>query len=161
VLKFGSSDEGFVARILGRGTMNESPGFQSFITAVLDCEPDASVVLDLEDCEYLDSTFLGCLVALHKKFSREQPPRFVVNAGRETRRRLLSPTRVDKVLELTDTDLPLPDRWVDIPDKSLDRREFGLHLKECHELLAELGGPQSEAFGRVVEELQRDLDADS
>lgn len=160
MLKIGPIPTGYVARIEGRGTMHESPGFLSFISTVLQSEPSSSVVLDLEECEYLDSTFLGCVVALHKQFARQHPPRFVVSARDETRRRLLSPTRIDLILVLLEADCESPDDWLEIPRQALEQRDFGLHVLECHRRLADLGGPEATAFRRVAEELARDLSRD-
>ena len=58
-----------------------------------------SVTLDLSPCEYLDSTFLGCLLTLHKRSVEVADTRFLVVADEGTRQRLLNPTRLDAVLQ--------------------------------------------------------------
>ena len=100
-IKFGRTKKGFIARVEGRGTLEQSPCFDAFVTKTLDDNPSAGVVLDLADCEYLDSTFLGCLLKLHKRYGADQ--RFVVAASLETRNRLLSATHLDRVLNVTDS----------------------------------------------------------
>ena len=156
MLRFGSIPTGYVARIEGRGTMLESPGFLTFVSTILESEPQTSVALDLEECEYLDSTFLGCVLALHRRFAAAKPPRFMVIAGDDTRTRLLTPTRMDLILVLL-TDCDSPQDWLDIPDCVLGQREFGEHVLQCHQRLAEIEGPQAQAFRRVIDELARDL----
>jgi hypothetical protein len=34
-------------------------------------------VFDLSACEYLDSTFLGCLMDVYRRFGRTQPQRYL------------------------------------------------------------------------------------
>src|SRR5437764_877285 len=92
---------GFLARVEGWGTMRESPLLQGFAGECLDRDA-SSLVVDLSACGYLDSTFLGCLVGLHQRFSRGNPPRFVVAAGPEQRQRLLAPLQLHKVLKVID-----------------------------------------------------------
>ena len=55
---------GYLLRLVGRGTMRESPTVRDFACGAI--EDGAEFVVDLSACEYLDSTFLGCLVLLHK-----------------------------------------------------------------------------------------------
>ena len=62
----GRTEAGYAIRIEGRGTMRESPALQRVVRTVLDGEACA-VTIDLAVCDYLDSTFLGCLVDLHRR----------------------------------------------------------------------------------------------
>jgi len=112
-LKFGIYGDGYIVRVEGRGTMHESVSFKSFVSAILDCESSRQIILDLSACDYLDSTFLGCLLALHQRFNRQSPQRFVIAAAGEARTRLLARTRLDQVLTLTDDygDTDSPREW--------------------------------------------------
>lgn len=155
---------GYLVRLDGRGTMQNSPTFRSFVDGVLEESPTAKVEVDLSACEYLDSTFLGSLVALHKHFNRAYPPRFVVLACEETRGRLLRPLRLDRVLPLAQPD----DRcrgddanWSLLTPSSVDTRVLGHHVMDCHRRLAELGGPCASAFERIADQLASDLEQSS
>ena len=60
------------------------------------------MVVDLSHCDYLDSTFLGCLVSLHRTYNRTSPHRFQVAASCDQRQKLLAPTHLDHLLDLTE-----------------------------------------------------------
>ncbi len=61
------SDAGYVVFLEGRATMNEGPAFHTFVTQLLDHAEEPALVVCADGCEYMDSTFLGGLISLHKK----------------------------------------------------------------------------------------------
>src|ERR1041384_4057628 len=75
-LKVAPTENGCMIRIEGRGTMLESTAAKNVALATLKGDDCAAVVFDLSACDYLDSTFLGCIAELHRGFGRSAPPRF-------------------------------------------------------------------------------------
>lgn len=146
-----------MARIEGRGTLRESPAFHTFVTELLSRYPSATLTLDLENCEYLDSTFLGCLISLSKHYPPAPATRFVIAATPGTRSRLLVTTHVDRALPIVNNLPPEVHEWSTIPSQPMEAHELGWHVMECHEHLAEVGGPQATAFRSIVERLAHDL----
>ena len=57
----------------GAGDDGESPTFHAFVKHILESEPVSAVVV-LSGCDYLDSTFLGCLIDLHRRYGEANPP---------------------------------------------------------------------------------------
>lgn len=160
-LKIAQTDDGYIVCIEGRGTLRESPAAEAFAGQVLRHEPGRTLVIDLQACPYLDSTFLGCLITLHKEFGKLQPPRFFVAAPPDCRTRLLAPTFLDRYLNLLESPPAILSDWLSLPDTPLAPEELGRHVMECHRRLAELGGPCAAAFGRVADQLARELGAQS
>jgi anti-anti-sigma factor len=149
------SDSGYLVTLVGRGTMRESPAVRDFASGVM--EDGSRIVLDLSNCEYLDSTFLGCLVLLHKR-GAGNVRRFSVFAPEETRQRLLASVRLHQILEFVkDRPACLGDP-VELPVAELERIEFCQHLMETHRKLAELGGPAADAFRRIADQLAREFE---
>ena len=67
-VKVGRTEAGYCVRIEGRGTMNQSPIVLEFVGRTLRdgaASGAPGVVMDPSACEYVDSTFLGCLLGLH------------------------------------------------------------------------------------------------
>jgi hypothetical protein len=116
--------------------------------------------VDLSACDYLDSTFIACLVALQKRGTVLGPGRFVIAAPAEHRKALLSPSAFDRYFNQTDV-APSPiDETVTIAPERIDARTLGRHIMECHQALAQVEGPQQEAFARISERLARELKDD-
>jgi anti-anti-sigma factor len=147
---------GYVFRIAGRGTMRESPAVRDFICGAI--EDGASVVADLSACEYLDSTFLGCLVLLHKR-GRSERGSFAVHADERVRQRLLGCVGLDRVLDFVEDCPGCIGPPVTLPLVDLERGEFWQHLLETHRKLAELGGPSAATFGRIADQMAKELGA--
>ena len=153
------SDSGYVVFLEGRATMKEGPAFCTFVKELLDHAEEPTLVVCVEGCDYMDSTFLGGLIALHKKYSLQSPPRFIVSASRESRARLLASARLDLILKLIDDVPECTGRRAPIPTPPADAREFTQHAIKCHRLLAEIGGPQAPVFQLVADQLSKELDA--
>ncbi len=148
-------DTGYLFRIVGRGTLRESPAVRDFVCGAM--EDGAAVVMDLSECEHLDSTFLGCLVILHQRAERDGGS-FVLFADAAVRRELFSLSRLDTILVFIEQRPPCIGEPVTLQITHLERKEFCQHLLATHRRLAELGGPAAETFQHVVEQLRRDLD---
>jgi anti-anti-sigma factor len=156
-IKAARTDLGYVIRVEGRGTLRESPAVREFAAQCLDQRRELTLSVDLSACEYLDSTFLGCLVGLYRRSQQEPNLRLAVCAESETRRRLLGATRLDKLFHCVD-DCPQPaGPWVPLSAPELEKRDFGLHVLECHRRLSELPGPSAAAFKAVADQLAREL----
>ena len=158
MLKFAPIETGYVARPEGHGTMQESPAFSSFVSQILDNETDAIVRADLSAVEYLDSTFLGCLLMLHKRYAMQPPFRFAVFAPQSIRDRFLSPICLDQLLVFVSADdVRTSMSWVHFEPEGVSLEDLGRHALEAHQRLAELGGRHAAAFERVAEGLAKDL----
>ncbi len=148
--------DGFLLRVVGRGTMKESPAAREFVEQALSKNPPGEIGIDLAECDYLDSTFLGCLIGMQRCCAK-LGTRLAVYANPSRCQQLLGPTRLEKVLRCSAT-VPQPvSGWVPLTLPSLDRQEFGWHVLECHRRLAELDCPQAAAFQAVCDQLAEDL----
>jgi hypothetical protein len=114
-------------------------------------------VIDLNRCDYLDSTFLGCLIDLHRRHGVKPPARFVLAAGDEARRRLLAPSCLDGLFVYAADTPEEVGRELELPAVALDREELGRHVLECHRRLIEVGTPAQAALEGVVERLAHEL----
>ena len=155
-IKAAQTNHGVVVQLEGKGTFRESQSLDEFVTKSLE-RGDDKVVVDLDSCSYLDSTFLGCLLILHRRFGSDEPRRFLIIACAETQKRLLAVTRLDSVLNcLEQAPEPIGDA-VDIADASGEMQQTGVHIMQTHRELSKLGGPSAKRFGQVADQLETEL----
>ena len=154
-LEIGRWDEGFLIRVVGHGTLNTSPAFKEFVIQCL-AHRGARVVVDLSDCEYLDSTFLGCLIGMQKRCVRD-PERFLIAADRAVLIRLFSISVLDDILPLTDGCPPCLGAWMPLAPADLATDELGRHVMESHRALAALPCPEAPKFLAVAQRLADEL----
>jgi anti-anti-sigma regulatory factor len=158
-LKVGRTPTGYRLRIEGRGTMRESPAVQSLAIQALDA-PGGTFVVDLSACDYLDSTFMGCLAGLAKRYGpggTATTPRVRLLRPSPPCRRLLASSHLDLLLELSDEEPTLLGDDLAIPIENLSPEELGRHVLDCHRRLVELSERNATVFGPVVERLEQDL----
>jgi anti-anti-sigma regulatory factor len=152
----GRVENGYVIVVSGRGTCRESAAVERFASDVLGME-DCTVSIDLSTCRHLDSTFLGCLVHLCKRYGSANPPRLVIVASPTKVQKLLAPSRLDSILTITERSPEIRDTLTVLSDNDVDQVQMGRHVMECHRLLAELGGPHAGAFASVADQIQQEL----
>jgi anti-anti-sigma regulatory factor len=155
-LLIGRVDAGYLIVVMGRGTRRESAAVRQVATESLGVGHH-TVTIDLNGCDYLDSTFLGCLVHLHKLFGGQHPPRFLVAGSRDKVQKLLAPCRLDTLLDITHETPIIRDTLLSVPQRNLDQFEMAQHVMECHRLLADLGGRDAPAFSAVANQLAKEL----
>ncbi len=155
-IMIGRIETGYVVVVVGRGTCRESAALEQFATHAFLAE-NCAVTIDLSGCDHLDSTFLGCLVTLHKRFGVGHPSRFVVLASPEKVQKLLTPSKLDKFLEINDKSQRIKDTLMILPESKVDQFQMGRHVMECHRLLADLGGPNAATFAAVADRLEQEL----
>jgi anti-anti-sigma regulatory factor len=150
----GRFSEGLVVRIVGRGTMQESLAFR----AVVEHSPIAAVVVfDATYCEYVDSTFLGCLIWMKKACEQSPQRKFFIAASDATRVKLFSTSSLNGYFDFVDACAEPVDKFVAIDVEKLDPEELGRHVMRCHELLADMGGRNAKAFKAVADRLAKEL----
>jgi anti-sigma B factor antagonist len=158
--------EGVIVRVRGPGTMTESRLVHAFAEQVLN-DQSQRVVIDLASCSYLDSTFLGGLVSLHKRHgagvagpqASTAEGRFFIHAPAEQRRLLFSVSRLDQLLPFAEK-LPPAQGEENLTlevDPYASREELTRYIADCHRRLAELGGAEAQDFGRVADALENEL----
>jgi anti-anti-sigma regulatory factor len=158
MLRVGRTASGFLIQVEGRGTLSESPALKEFAVRALDYSRDLStVVVDLSHCDYLDSTFLGCLVILHRKYNESSPHRFQVAASREKSLQLLAPSRLNHLLDVTEIYSEPITGVSEVFHSGLPSADLGRHVMECHRRLAELGGSQAAAYRSIADRLDCEL----
>ena len=149
------SDHGYVVRVQGKGTSSHSPALAHFVKQCFDDDDDSCVAIDLLGCQYLDSTFLGCLLNLQRLGTAE---RFFVVADEATQQRLLAATQLTSYLTMLPKAPPSVSPFVQIELESVSERELGRHIMEAHQSLSEIPSDVADAFRRIANQLKSELD---
>jgi anti-anti-sigma factor len=152
----GRTRTGYLIRVEGHGTMRESHAIQQFAAGAL-TDDTMTLSIDLNDAQFLDSTFLGCLIRLQKEFGQRQPGSFRIVATSEKVKAILMPSRVHTVLTITDEADEVLGECLAITSGVSDPKDLGSHIMECHRQLAEIEGPDQAAFRRIADQLATEL----
>lgn len=143
-----------VIRIVGRATLRESPALRSAAEVALDAGP---LVWDLAECEYLDSTMLGCLIGV-RKLAEQRGRRMDIAANPLQQVKLFSTSALHKYFEFLDQSPKVEGNWLSIEPDQLNTEDLSRHVLVCHERLAERGGEEGEVFRRVCDRLSTEIE---
>ncbi len=157
-LLVGPISDGTVVCLVGRGTMCESPRFREVAERLLE---KGVLVFDASRCEYLDSTFLGCLIGLKKTCERSPNCRFLIAASPATRIKLFCTSSLDRYFDFVDRAPELAGPYTTIDIGEVERGELWPHIMCCHERLAEMGGREAPAFRAIADQLAKELNCDN
>jgi anti-anti-sigma regulatory factor len=147
--------DGCLLRVRGRGTVRESRVIKDVGTRTLKGDANARVFLDIADCTYVDSTFLGMLIDLHRSGDSK---RFSVVAPLAQRQKLLGIARLDKLIACVDSAPSTVGESHSIPSLEATPREIVKHVMECHRRLAEVDCPMRQIFARIADQMEKELE---
>ena len=149
------SARGYVVRVQGNGTSKHSPTLAAFVKSVFEDDGETSVAVDLLTCDYLDSTFLGCLLNLQRAGTES---RFEVVVDEAARERLLAATRLDSYLNLVGKPPRSTSPFKKLESGAVSEHEFGQHVMESHRALAEVPSEFASRFKQIASQLMSELD---
>ena len=139
-------------RVTGRGSFQNSGGLKDVATAMTG-RGFGEFIVDLKDCELMDSTFMGTLAGIAMKL-RPQGTLRIVQANPRCRS-LLQNLGLDRVLTLEDTAAPVPDlQEAATTEPQADRDE----ILEAHRNLVAANPQNAVRFKDVIEFLEQSRD---
>ena len=148
--------DGYMVRVEGHGKMCESLALRRFVESTL-CDNSLSLCIDLNQAQYLDSTFLGCLIRLQKRWRQCQQGSFQIIATSQQVELLLAPSQLHRLLAISSEEKPRIGKEVPLETQKIEAESLGQHILECHRQLAEVEGPDQDVFRRVANQLANDL----
>jgi anti-anti-sigma factor len=141
------SDNVIYIRAQGHITANSCPGLKNRVFNRLEAKPPVdNIFIDLEQCEYMDSTFMGLLVGFNKRFLRFSEKPITILKANATCLKLLKTIGITRLVVLSDESLKFPE-----PLENL-----GAHCKaearmllQAHEDLMELSDENEKRFSAL------------
>ncbi len=155
-------------RCASRGSFINSPTLKSLAEQYLDAG-GRTVVVDLELCPGVDSTFMGTLAGLARRAAATGAEIAVASPTPRTRGAMES-LGLDMLLDLDPPGafwaqdmearravLAQDGAEADTPQRDLSPRDRTLHVLEAHNVLRSMNKKNDETFGYVCETLEEDL----
>jgi anti-anti-sigma factor len=161
VLSVGIKDNVVLIRALGEMRAGNCFALNEFLMPYLErVRENVRIYLDLEKCDYMDSTFIGFIVALEGKCGRYCPESVTVLRPAERCRSVLKKLSVLTRLHIDDDaaapDLPVFALQSD-PRAFIQRQNVQL-MFEAHRLLGEVSQENRREFQDLLDELKKVLE---
>ena len=154
-ISHGETDNATTLCLSGRVTWLFAEALLQAATDVLEAQRD--LVIDLGECDYLDSTLLGTLHEIVERAANSRG-RVVLQRVPDALRTMFEELSLAQVLGCCASDaLPLPRARQPLQLRITDVHRQKLRLLKAHEVLAGLSDDNREQFGGVVEAMREDL----
>jgi len=154
-LFMGEAEDVLYIKAQGHITANSCPELKNRVFSRLEARlAPANIVVDLEACEYMDSTFMGLLVGFNKRFLRVAEKPITILRSNETCLRLLKTIGVTRLVQLSDDPVHFAGS---LQDLSAAARPEARMLLDAHEDLMELSDENQRRFAGLHKVLSKSL----
>jgi len=154
-IKIVSKNSIYIVRIEGRATFEYAPTLKNFAGTILS-EDISAIRIDLSECTWMDSTFMGTLAILGLKSKEKSIPVTIYKAS-EKNMGLIKELGIhilflfsDKTEEL---DVKLPSTGV-----LSHEEDMGKTMLDAHQTLIDINSQNAEKFYNVVDLIKRDVE---
>jgi len=149
--------------VVGSVTCHHSPALRQYAEDGLRSGA-RSVQVDLRDCSYCDSTFLGTLLQLQRRFDPAGKGSFRLLCPSASFRQMLTQIGAERLFCISNEADPanIQTTWQQLAD-SVDRsaaRRFKQNIVEAHQELANAGGALAQRFAPLAEAVRHELDGE-
>lgn len=161
-IEVGEVDGSQWVRVHGKGNFTSSPRLKKYVEGCL-AEGCEAVVVDLDECPAMDSTFMGTLAGLAGRLLDNDGSMTVVGLSERNRDSLVD-LGLDAILELEEEDgasawsenLEEIREGLQHWDNSVSGAAVAEEVLEAHRKLCEVDGRNNEKFGAVLEVLEQE-----
>ncbi len=149
------SDDTVYVRVSGLGTMHNAMTLRAFGERMAE-EGFQRLLIDLDACDGVDSTFMGVLVGLRGLFGADML--VVLNANAHCMDQMSS-VGLHHLLTFSDKPQPLPDEveLTPLPAGELSARERLELMRKAHQALVEIDRRNRDKFGAFLDALDAQL----
>jgi anti-anti-sigma factor len=153
------SDTLGLARVHGRGSYKVSPTLKKFATRMLD-EGRLKLVVDVERCEGMDSTFMGTLAGISQRLTKAGGEPVYMTSVSPKLHQLMKTLGLDRLVRIQ------PESWkageatetLSEPESpELGSLESAEHILEAHETLVEISPENLSKFEDCLLYLRQDV----
>jgi anti-anti-sigma factor len=154
-LQFQENPTGLFIKARGHITAAVCADLREVILERLGNAAPAILAADLEECEYMDSTFMGLLVGFHKRYKTLTGRSLMVLRPSKECVKLLSGLGILKLMEQIDGLTPAsPEQWQDVVHGQKPSAEV---ILGAHRNLIELSPENQQKFSLLQEALEQEV----
>ena len=135
--------------VAGRGVMQHGLPLRRTTEALLG-DGVRQVRMDLRDCIYMDSTFLGTLLTIRKMLEARTAGPLTLITPSVPCAKLIQEMGLGEFIPATDAPYDAAAPWVELKIDNGDAGSFRRNVAQAHEELAALPGPAAEQFKQVI-----------
>lgn len=155
-MQVAESAEAIVVRIDGPATMAIGPNFSALCEHYRD-DRRRPILVDLSGCEWLDSTFAGCLLSQSVRSRGDQAASFTLVAASPGCRDALDKLGVTQLLLDENATLPSHITFEPVTPETFSPDRVAQTIVDAHDRLADVSEANQRTFGTLAAAFRADL----
>lgn len=148
-MKIGRRHQTVIFKVSGRGTLRNSLPLEKLARAALDEGEAKEIIVDLKDCLYMDSTFMGVLVGINAALLKKGSQRLIIANADDRSKHLLDNLGLSRIMELRNDLGKFETEWELVADEPLEPRTLAKHILTAHDSLGKIDAQNQTRFGEV------------
>jgi len=156
----GTVDKQVFVKVEGKGTHLVSQPLREFLFQMID-SGYCKFEIDLANCTYMDSTFLGMLVGVSLRLKKVSPAKIFVTRINERNLDLFKTLGIDSFFQIGPGATPVPaskpEDLHSLPEAKVATQAWAETMLEAHETLAKVDARNLCRFKDVIAYLKEDL----
>ena len=143
-------------KVSGRATFSIAPDFKKFVERQMK-KKSQDVFVDLNECESMDSTFIGVITSLTIKYSEKGITHLKLLNLSEHLIKILKTLGLLNVLAISNLKNDEEINFGDVKKTDHSKKNIALTMLEAHEMLSSLNKQNELEFKNVVDYLRNEL----
>lgn len=138
-----------IFKVAGRGTMRNSPPLEKLALTALNEGGANKIIIDLEDCLYMDSTFMGSLVGINSALLKKGDQRLIIANADDRNKRLLDNLGLSRIMDLRNDLGKFEAEWELAVNEPLEPKLLAKHILAAHDYLGKIDAKNRARFSEV------------
>ena len=151
-----------VIRVKGRGSFQNSMELQKITEKLREQTPLVRFIIDLDECQTMDSTFMGTLAGISVEQNKAGAEYLTVLNAREHTHKLLHNLGLSYILDMREEPESLPVKEEDfqrtVTGEEVSQFEQIIHMIKAHKQLIDLDSKNEIRFESVIKYLEDSLE---
>ncbi len=148
-LKVGRRQQAVIFKVSGCGTFRSSPSLKKLALAAIKEGKAEEIIIDLKDCLYMDSTFMGTLVGINCALLKRSGRRLIIANASDRGKCLLDNLGLSRILEMRKDLGTFETEWELVMDEPLESRALAKHILTAHDCLEKIDAQNQARFSEV------------
>lgn len=148
-MKIGRRQQTVIFKVSGRGTIRNSPPLEKLALAALNEGEAKEIIIDLKDCLYMDSTFMGALVGINCALLKKGDPRLIITNADDRSKHLLDNLGLSRIMELRNNSEKFETEWELVVNEPMEPNTLAKHILTAHDYLGDIDTQNQTRFGEV------------
>lgn len=155
----GVFEGGYLVKVIGRGTMEYCSELFDFLINKIEKENVSEIYFDLSSTTYLDSSFIGVIISIHKKTKKLHNSDIIILNPSDKVKEILNTMGLMEIIPIQEDQNIYNIELTQEISKKLEKNYKDIKLLlESHQNLMELNAENKKRFSLVEEMLKKELE---